>query len=145
MTQPYPFTYTADTQHAKACAATRLRSSRLLVHEPRSRTSNLNENTHCPMEAVCASSTQLGKVARPTLHLFPKSVTPRAAYMVGESAAEQNSARSAICTREREARVSAETRRAAGNHCFHLLESRSTQPPGTRHGTISIDAAVPPG
>ena len=34
MTQPYPFThtftYTADTQHAKASAATRLRSSRLL-------------------------------------------------------------------------------------------------------------------
>jgi hypothetical protein len=29
MTQPYPFTYTADTQHAKASAATRLRSSRL--------------------------------------------------------------------------------------------------------------------
>jgi hypothetical protein len=30
MTQPYPFTQTADTQHAKASAATRLRSSRLI-------------------------------------------------------------------------------------------------------------------
>jgi hypothetical protein len=30
MTQPYPFTQTADTQHAKASAATRLRSSRLV-------------------------------------------------------------------------------------------------------------------
>src|ERR1017187_1626216 len=29
MTQPYPFTHTADTWHAKASAATRLRSSRL--------------------------------------------------------------------------------------------------------------------
>src|SRR5438445_107132 len=29
MTQPYPFTYTADTWHAKASAAKRLRSSRL--------------------------------------------------------------------------------------------------------------------
>ena len=30
MTQPYPFTHTADTKHAKASAATRLRSSRLV-------------------------------------------------------------------------------------------------------------------
>ena len=29
MTQPYPFTHTADIWHAKASAATRLRSSRL--------------------------------------------------------------------------------------------------------------------
>ena len=27
MTQPYPFAHTADTKHAKASAATRLRSS----------------------------------------------------------------------------------------------------------------------
>jgi len=30
MTQPYPFTHTADTKHAKASAATRLRSSTFL-------------------------------------------------------------------------------------------------------------------
>jgi len=30
MTQPYPFTHTADTKHAKASAATRLRSCPLL-------------------------------------------------------------------------------------------------------------------
>ena len=30
MTQPYPFTHTADTWHAKASAATRLRSSPLV-------------------------------------------------------------------------------------------------------------------
>jgi len=35
MTQPYPFTHTADTQHAKASAATRLRSSRLRGLEAR--------------------------------------------------------------------------------------------------------------
>jgi hypothetical protein len=32
MTQPYPFTHTADTLHAKASAATRLRSSRLVAN-----------------------------------------------------------------------------------------------------------------
>jgi len=34
MTQPYPFTHTADTKHAKASAATRLRSSPLLTLSP---------------------------------------------------------------------------------------------------------------
>jgi rhamnulokinase len=35
MTQPYPFTHTADTRHAKASAATRLRSSRLVGNDLR--------------------------------------------------------------------------------------------------------------
>ena len=34
MTQLYPFTHTADTWHAKASAATRLRSSRLVGSSP---------------------------------------------------------------------------------------------------------------
>ena len=34
MTQPYPFAHTADTKHAKASAATRLRSSPSLGRNP---------------------------------------------------------------------------------------------------------------
>ena len=34
MTQPYPFTYTVDTQHANASAAKRLRSNGLVLTNP---------------------------------------------------------------------------------------------------------------
>src|SRR5579864_155992 len=69
MTQPYPFTHTADTKHAKASAATRLRSSRLIVtdcdsestlaimHSPRSVDSDCRDET---ARWVSAGGSRLG-------------------------------------------------------------------------------------
>src|SRR5579864_6336700 len=69
MTQPYPFTHTADTKHAKASAATRLRSSPLIVtdcdsestlaimHSPRSADSDCRDET---ARWVSAGGSRLG-------------------------------------------------------------------------------------
>jgi len=67
MTQPYPFTYTADTWHAKASAAKRLRSSRLRGHVPKTRQTQEEAVGAISSRFLNRNSQSLAEIARPTL------------------------------------------------------------------------------